>query len=409
MAYLHKYLPHMRSILGCSQDVNKHNLRHRSHSETMCSAADVTGRPLHGPITVIRRGYVIIQQAWQWRRRSGLFLLLVQHHGRGGLLLLLLLLLMMMIMMLRPFLTCQQVSQYVRLYQGPFLDGRLLRLLTSWHAGGGDDDDDTVRSGAGQMMMRIMHRLAMGGTEGRAVRRRPFYLRRPHFSCRTKEPTLPTIEGRALKSSGATVPASSPAKPLSISKAFLLCWLTVHRRRALRASACLDKCCFWWGCRIMCPLRMLAAHSERMLIRSLSAPASSCLTTLGCALARYHAPGMGVDTATMSFPDCSRSRGGSGAVLTPLLWLVSGVPATDSCCAVPCCHGERVQANEALVMLDSPYALPAAANICLAGPSPAMTPLFSGLRGGSIGECLRKVLIGKQGCCASEISWVLTG
>ena len=57
----------------------------------------------------------------------------------------------MMMTMLRSFLTGQQqVSQCVRPYQGPFLDGRLLlRLLSSWHAGGGggggDDDDDTVR------------------------------------------------------------------------------------------------------------------------------------------------------------------------------------------------------------------------------------------------------------------------
>ena len=62
---------------------------------------------------------------------------------------------MMMMMILRPFLVRQQTSQCVRPYQGPFLDGRLLRLLSSWHAGGGDDDDDTVRSDAGQMMMRI--------------------------------------------------------------------------------------------------------------------------------------------------------------------------------------------------------------------------------------------------------------
>ena len=69
-----------------------------------------------------------------------------------------------------------------------------------------------------------------------------------------------------------------------------------------------------------------------------------------------------------------QGHGGSGAVLTLLLWPASGVPATDSCCTVPCCHGERVQANEALVMLDSPYALSVAASIRLAGPSPAMTP-----------------------------------
>ena len=31
------------------------------------------------------------------------------------------------------------------------------------------------------------------------------------------------------------------------------------------------------------------AHSERVLIRSLSVPATNCLMTLGCALARMHA------------------------------------------------------------------------------------------------------------------------
>ena len=132
------------------------------------------------------------------------------------------------------------------------------------------------------------HQLATGGTEGHCPARPFFYLRRRYFSHQTKEPTLLTMEGMALKSSGATVLASSPTKPPSISKAFLPLWLTVHHWRALRASACLDKPYFWWGCRIMFPLRMLAAHYERVLIRSLSAPATSCLTTLGCALARMH-------------------------------------------------------------------------------------------------------------------------
>ena len=84
---------------------------------------------------------------------------------------------------------------------------------------------------------------------------------------------------------------------------------------------------------------------------------------------------MGADTA---FPGCNCGHGGGGAVLTLLLQpattTASGVSATDSFCTVPCCHGERVQANEALVMLDSPYTLPAVASIRLAGPSPAKTP-----------------------------------
>ena len=223
-------------------------------------AADV---PLRGLIAVVWRGHVIVHQAWRWRQRLGLFLLPVQHRGCSG-----------MMMMMRSFLTCQQVSQCVWPFQGPFLDGKLLRLLSSWHAGG-VDDDDTVRLGARQMMRRArrgsVRRLMTGGTEGCDARRCPFYLCRRRFSCWSKEPTLPKIEARALK---------SPMKPLSISKSFLPHWLTVHCRRALRASASLDKRCFWWGCRVMFPLRMLAAHSERVLIRSLSAPATSCLTTL---------------------------------------------------------------------------------------------------------------------------------
>ena len=136
----------------------------------------------------------------------------------------------------------------------------------------------------------------------------------------------------------------------------------------------------------MLPLRILAAHSERVLIRSLSALATSCLTTLGCALARMHiasmclrrlhwitpqGTGTGADTA---FPGCSRGDGGGGAVLTlllrPAMTTASGTPMTDSCCTVPCCHDEHIQANEALVVLDSPYALPVAARIRLAGALP---------------------------------------
>ena len=56
-------------------------------------------------------------------------------------------------------------------------------------------------------------RLRMGSTEGCAAQHRSFYIRRHSFSCQTKGPTLPTIEGRALKSSSATVPGSSPANP----------------------------------------------------------------------------------------------------------------------------------------------------------------------------------------------------
>ena len=103
----------------------------------------------------------------------------------------------------------------------------------------------------------------------------------------TREPMPPTLEWRAFMTSGTIVLVSRPAKPLSISRAFLPRWLTVCHQRAL--SACLDKLCFWWGCSIMFTLRMLVAHSQRVLIRSLSVPATNCLMTLGCALARMHA------------------------------------------------------------------------------------------------------------------------
>ena len=76
----------------------------------------------------------------------------------------------------------------------------------------------TMTTGAGGTSA---HQLATGGTEGLAARRGPYYLRRRCFSRRTKEPTPLMMEGMALKSSGATVLANSPAKPPSISKAFL--------------------------------------------------------------------------------------------------------------------------------------------------------------------------------------------
>ena len=105
----------------------------------------------------------------------------------------------------------------------------------------------------------------------------------------TREPMPPTLEGSAFMSSGTIVLVSRPAKPLSISRAFLPHWLTVCHQRDLRVSPCPDKHCFWWGCSIMFTLRMLVAHSDRVLIRSLSVPATNCLMTLGCAVARMHA------------------------------------------------------------------------------------------------------------------------
>ena len=320
-----------------------------------------------------------------------------------------------MMMMLRPFLMRQQVSQCVRPYQGPFLNGRLLRLLSCWHAGGGDDDDNTVRSGARQTMRRIGAPPRAGWYWRSRCPAPPFLL---HFSCRTKEPTPPTIEGRALKSSGATVTASSPIKPPSISKAFLPRWLTVCHRRILRESTCLNKRCFWWGCRIMFPLNMLAARSERVLIRSLLAPATSSLTTLGCVLARMY----------MASACLQKLQG-----ITPWGWgwtwrrcrflavaaaMVAAVLFWPCCCGrrvvcrrlapaaqfPPCCHGERVHLNEALVLMDSPYAFSAAASIHLAGLSPAMSPLLRPERRMPPESPHRET-----GCYPSEISWVLTG
>ena len=99
-----------------------------------------------------------------------------------------------------------------------------------------------------------------------------------------REPTLPTIEVMAFKSSKAMVPAIRPTKQLSISRAFLLCWLTIRHQKATRIYWCLDSWRFWVGYKIMLPLSMLVLHSERVAISSLSAPAISCLPSFGCAL-----------------------------------------------------------------------------------------------------------------------------
>ena len=76
----------------------------------------------------------------------------------------------------------------------------------------------------------------------------------------------------------------------------------------------------------------------------------------------------------------SCSPDGGGAVLALLLWqaltTASSAPTTDSCCTVHCCQGECVQANEALVVLDSPCVLPTAGSIRLVGPSPCNDSLL---------------------------------
>ena len=248
---------------------------------------------------------------------------------------------------MRSFLVHQQVSQCVQPDQGPFLDGRLLRLLSSQHAGG-DDDDDMVRLIAKQTMRRIRTPTLDGWYRRLCCPAPPFYLHQRRFSCRAKEPTPPTIEGKALKSSSATVAASSPAKPLSISKAFLLRWLTVHRWRALRTLLLM-------GLQDHVPIEDVGGALWEGVDQVIVGTSYQLFDDLGLCLcqdvygirvptevARDHAPGMGVGMAMMSFPGCSRGHGGRGAVLTPLLRPASGVPVTDSCCTVPCCHGERV-------------------------------------------------------------------
>ena len=170
-----------------------------------------------------------------------------------------------------------------------------------------------------------MHQLAMGGTEGGVAL---FYLCWHRFSRQTKEPTLLTMEGTALKSSGATVLASSPAKPPSISKAFLPRWLTVRRgglsgRLHAWTKAASDEAagsCSNWGCWQRTPKGCWSGPSRRR--------------------------GMGADTALLG---CGRSCSGGGTLLTLLLTVTTGAPATDSCCTVPCCHGEGVWANEAAI------------------------------------------------------------
>ena len=123
----------------------------------------------------------------------------------------------------------------------------------------------------------------------------------------------------------------------------------------------------------MFPLGMLAVHSKRGLIRSLSALASNCLTTFGCALARI----VGCALARMHMAStCLRRLQGfmprgwalaqrrrcflatavavmvvSATLPLPLLLAMpttaGGQLVAESCCTVPCCHGECVAANEA--------------------------------------------------------------
>ena len=217
----------------------------------------------------------------------------------------------------------------------------------------------------------------------------------------TRDPTLPMIEGRAFMSSGATVLASRPAMLPSISRAILPWWLTVHCWRALRASACLDKRCFWWGRRIMFPLRMLAAHSETVLIRSLLVPLPAAWQT-------WAVPWLGCICHPHAYEGCKGSRhthsdDGSSSPQRWWQWCccydpiataaaaLGRVLVADSCCTVPHCNGECMAANEATAMLDGPYVLQWRSLFLWSIPCKHLS--FSGLGGRSIGERLEKVFI----------------
>ena len=208
----------------------------------------------------------------------------------------------------------------------------------------------------------------------------------------------PTIEGVVFKSSGAVVPASRPTKPTSISRAFLLCWITIWCWRALRASVCLDSWWFSWGCGVMLPLRMLAVHSERMLIRSLSMPANSCLMTLGCALARMHMASTCLQGITPLGRAWHRRFPMVGVVLLPChcsrrrQCLDGGAAALAAAAAAVAHHRHLPWWMKGL-------ALP------LPSLRPTDLPASLGPGGESVSDCLWKVLAGKQVVAQAKLLW----
>ena len=174
--------------------------------------------------------------------------------------------------------------------QGPFLDGRLLLwLFSSWHAGGGggsDDDDDTVRSGC---RTDYEEETTCANSQWAVLKVAlpflftPTSLQPPDQRAHTTHDTGQGLEEQCCHSA-AQQPREAP----------------VHQQGLL---AMLTHCPLLGGSQGICmpgqvlllmrlqdhfPLRMLAVHSKRVLIRSLLARATSCLMTLCCALARMH-------------------------------------------------------------------------------------------------------------------------
>ena len=325
-----------------------------------------------------------------------------------------------MMTMSRSFLTCrQQVPQCVRPYQGPFLDGRLLlRLLSSRHAGGGggSDEDDNRRRRRLRAPIRdgrywrsccpawpfFSYAGSYAGVTSAAAPKSPH---RSRWRARPWRATVPQYWPAVPRSPRPSARPSCRADSLSAVGGLsgpLHAWTSAASDEAAGS-------CSHWGCWRRTPKGCWSGPSRCRLPavwRRSAAPWPGCIwhrrAYVGCKGSR---PGDGGDTV---LPGCG---GGSGALLTPLLrrrWpattTASGAPATDSCCTVPCCHGEGVQANEAPSRTGQSLCPSQQQQRMTAsrwgrggeGPS-SLPPLFSGLRGGSTGKCLWKVLIRKQG------------
>ena len=203
------------------------------------------------------------------------------------------------------------------------------------------------------------------------------------------------------------VPAIRPTKQLSITRAFLLCWLTIRHQRAPRIYLCLDSWRFWAGYRIMLPLSMLVVHSERVAISS--SASYQLLADLGLCLVQ-DAYGICVpvkvagDHNMRSGLASSLCCGCCGVIAMPLLlslalwwwgWhccccrccgpslallLMARAVLVDFCCTGCCCHGDCMLVNKG-----GPFVVFAMTDL----------PIFSGPRGGPVGKCLRKVFIKK--------------